>query len=156
MSHHELIDAYLAGPQQLRDAVAGMSDEQLNAKPIAGKMSTKEVICHIADFEPVYADRMKRVIAEDNPPLRGGDPDVWMNALAYDRRDVEEELALIAAVRAQMARILSAVPNASWSRIGTHSEAGPLSLQELLRRVTNHVPHHIEFIEEKRAALTQG
>lgn len=155
MSRNELIDAYLAGPQQLRDAVAGMSDEQLNAKPIAGKMSTKEVVCHIADFEPVYADRMKRVIAEDNPPLRGGDPDVWMKALAYDQRNLQEELAVISAVRAQMARILRAVPDAAWSRTGMHSEAGPLSLEELLRRITNHMPHHIEFIEEKRAALTK-
>jgi len=156
MSHRELIDAYLAGPQQLRDALAGMSDEQLNARPIPGKMSTKEVVCHIADFEPVYADRMKRVIAEDNPPLRGGDPDVWMKALAYDQRHLDEELAVISAVRAQMARVLRAVPDAGWSRTGVHSEAGPLSLEELLRRITNHVPHHIKFIDEKRAALSRG
>jgi uncharacterized damage-inducible protein DinB len=156
MSHRELIDAYLAGPQQLRDAVAGMSDEQLNAKPIPGKMSTKEVVCHLADFEPVYADRMKRVIAEDNPPLRGGDPDVWMKALAYDQRNIAEELAVIDSVRAQMGRILHAVPEAAWSRTGVHSEAGPLSLEELLRRITNHMPHHIAFIEEKRAALARG
>jgi uncharacterized damage-inducible protein DinB len=151
-----MIAAYLAGPQQLRDAIAGMNDAQLNAKPIPGKMSAKEVVCHVADFEPVYADRMKRVIAEDNPPLRGGDPDVWLKALAYDQRDVNEELAVISAVRAQMARILRAVPESAWSRTGMHSEAGPLSLEELLRRVTNHVPHHIKFIEEKRAALKRG
>lgn len=153
MSHRVLIDAYLAGPQQLRDAVAGMSDDQLSAKPIAGKMSTKEVVCHLADFDPVYADRMKRVIAEDNPLLRGGDPDVWMKALAYEARDVAEELDLIAAVRSQMGRILHTLPDSAWTRTGIHSEAGPLSLEELLRRITNHVPHHIKFIEEKRAAF---
>jgi uncharacterized damage-inducible protein DinB len=156
MSYRELIEAYLAGSQELRDAVAGMSDEQLDAKPVAGKMSTREVVCHIADFEPVYADRMKRVIAEDNPPLRGGDPDVWMKALAYDRRDLNEELEVIAAVRTQMGRILQTLPGSAWSRVGVHSEAGPLSLEELLRRITNHMPHHIKFIEEKRATLARG
>jgi uncharacterized damage-inducible protein DinB len=130
-----------------------MSPEQLDARPVAGRMSTKEVICHIADFEPVYADRMKRVIAEDSPPLRGGDPDIWRKALAYEARDVNEELELIEAVRRQMARILRAVPEQAWSRTGIHSEAGPLSLEELLRRITNHIPHHIAFIEEKRRAL---
>ncbi|HEX6985628.1 MAG TPA: DinB family protein, partial [Planctomycetaceae bacterium] len=124
--------------------------------PVAGKMSTKEVICHIADFEPVYADRMKRVIAEDSPPLRGGDPDQWMKALAYDARDVSEELDLIDAVRRQTARILRAVPESAWGRVGVHSEAGPLSLEELLRRITNHIPHHVTFIEEKRRALAGG
>ncbi len=156
MSHRELIDAYLAGSHHLRDAVAGMSDEQLDAKPIAGKMSTREVVCHIADFEPVYADRMKRVIAENNPPLRGGDPDVWMKALSYDARDIATELDLITVVRTQMGRILQTLPDAAWSRVGVHSEAGPLTLEELLRRITNHMPHHIKFIEEKRAALTNA
>lgn len=153
MTRSETIDAYLDGPRQLREAVAGMTPEQLDARPIAGKMSTKEVICHCADFEPVYADRMKRVIAEDNPPLRGGDPDVWAKSLAYDARDVREELDLAEAVRKQMARILRTLPDSAWGRTGVHSEAGPLTLEELLRRITNHVPHHVRFIEEKRKAL---
>src|SRR5665213_678864 len=57
-----------------------------------GKWSTLEVICHIADFEPVYADRMKRVIAEDYPLLLAGDPDIFQARLAYSNRDAEEEL----------------------------------------------------------------
>ena len=85
MSHAELIEEYLAGPGLLREAVAGLTAEELNARPIPDKWSTRQVIYHIADFEPVYADRMKRVIAEDNPPLRGGDPDVFAAKLAYDR-----------------------------------------------------------------------
>ncbi len=60
MDHSALIDAYLAGPQQLCDAIAGMTDEQINAAPVPGKWSTRQVICHIADFEPVYVDRIKR------------------------------------------------------------------------------------------------
>ena len=153
MTRSEMIDAYLAGPARLRDAIRGMTPEQLAARPVAGKMSTREVICHIADFEPVYADRMKRVIAETDPPLRGGDSDVWARALAYDARDVNEELELVEAVRGQMARILRTVPDSAWVRTGVHSEYGPLSLEELLRRITNHLPHHVSFIEEKRKAL---
>ena len=63
----QLIDSYLAGARTLRQAVAGMSREQLRARPIPGKWSTLEVVCHLADFEPVFADRMKRVIALDRP-----------------------------------------------------------------------------------------
>lgn len=154
MEFHRLIDRYLAGPQQLRDAVAGMTDEQLDAAPIPGKWSTKQVVCHIADFEPVYADRMKRVIAEDEPALIAGDPDVFAAKLAYDHRDVDEELQLIEAVRRHTARILRALPAADFRRNGMHSIDGPISLQTLLERITDHIPHHIRFIEEKRAALT--
>ena len=54
MSHAQLIAEYLAGPQKLRAAVTRMTAEQIDATPIPGKWSTKQVICHIADFEPVY------------------------------------------------------------------------------------------------------
>jgi uncharacterized damage-inducible protein DinB len=59
----QLIDAYLAGTTALRQAVTGMSREQLLARPVSGKWSTLEVVCHLADFDPILADRMKRVIA---------------------------------------------------------------------------------------------
>ena len=153
MSHAELIEEYLAGPGLLRESIAGLTAEELNAKPIPDKWSTRQVICHISDFEPVYADRMKRVIAEDNPPLRGGDPDVFAAKLAYEARDIAEELDLIEAVRKHTARILKTLPDEAFQRTGLHSADGPLTLETLLRRITGHIPHHVKFIEEKKQAL---
>ena len=149
----DLIDQYLAGPQKLRHAIVGMTDGQLDATPIPGRWSTRQVVCHIADFEPVYADRMKRVIAMSEPTFFGGDPDVFAARLAYDRRDVDEELQLIEAVRNHMARILYSLAEEDFQRIGHHSEDGPLTLETLLRRITEHIPHHLRFIEEKRKVI---
>ncbi|MCA9143861.1 MAG: DinB family protein [Planctomycetaceae bacterium] len=149
----DLIDQYLAGPQKLRHAIVGMTDGQLDATPIPGRWSTRQVVCHIADFEPVYADRMKRVIAMSEPTFFGGDPDVFAARLAYDRRDVDEELQLIEAVRNHMARILHSLAEEDFQRIGHHSEDGPLTLETLLRRITEHIPHHLRFIEEKRKVI---
>ena len=44
----DLTDTYLAGVQTLRDAVAGLTREQLLARPVPGKWSTLEVVCHKA------------------------------------------------------------------------------------------------------------
>jgi DinB family protein len=153
MQQAELIDEYAAGPKLLREATAGMTREQLLARPVAGKWSTLEVICHLADFEIVYADRMKRVIAENEPTMFGGDPDVFASRLAYQSRDLEEELRLIQSVRGQVARILRTLNEDDFSRVGNHSEAGRLTLLALLERVSGHVTHHVKFIEEKRKAL---
>lgn len=150
---HALIDEYLAGPTALREAVAGMTDEQLDAAPVPGKWSTRQVVCHIADFEPVYADRMKRVIAEDEPTMFGGDPDVFAARLAYPQREMEIELALIETVRKHVASILRTLPAEAFARRGMHTEAGPITLEALLRGITQHIPHHIQYIREKRSAL---
>ncbi len=156
MDHHALIDQYLAGPRKLRDALAGLTAEQRNAHPVPGKWSIKEVVCHIADYEPVSADRMKRVIAEDQPTLLAGSPDAFVARLAYDQRDLDEELALIELVRSQMARILRALKPDDFQRTGIHSVRGPVALERLLQQITDHIPHHLAFVEEKKRAMGVG
>ena len=153
MSYDALIEQYLAGPGMLRHAVAGMTGEQLLARPIPGRWSTQEVVCHLADYEPIYADRMKRVIALNGPELFKGDPGLFAARLAYDRRDVDEELSLIELTRKQMARILRALQPEDFRRQGGHSRDGALTLEVLLQRRTAHIPHHVRFIEEKRRAM---
>lgn len=149
----ELIAEYLQGPQLLRDAMLGMSPAQVDAAPVPGKWSTRQIVCHIADFEPVYADRIKRVIAEDRPQMMSGDPDLFAARLAYGERDIETELQLIEACRKHVASILKTLPAEAFERVGVHSRDGDLTVTTLLKRVTNHIPHHAKFIAEKRAAL---
>ena len=153
MSHIELVADYLAGPELLCNAVAGMTDDQWDAKPIAGMWSCRQVVCHLADFEPVYADRMKRVIAESEPTFFGGDPEVFATRLAYEQRDLEVEIQIVESVRRQMGIILKTLSVEDFQRIGNHSEDGPLTLTTLLTNITQHLPHHLQFIAEKRAAM---
>jgi uncharacterized damage-inducible protein DinB len=149
----KMIDDYLAGPRALRAAVAGMTTEQLKAQPIAGKWSTLQVVCHLADFDPILADRMKRVLAEDEPKLVGADENRFAAALAYHDRELEEELTIIERTRMQFARILRTIQPAALERVGIHTERGPRTLEQLLTTAINHIPHHLEFIRAKRQAL---
>jgi uncharacterized damage-inducible protein DinB len=150
---HSLIEQYVSGAKQLRQAVTGMTREQALARPIAGKWSTLEVVAHLADFDPILADRMKRVIAEENPMLVGADENRFAAALAYQERDLEEELTIIERTRSQLARILRTLPESALQRVGNHTERGPRTLEQLLTTATAHIPHHVKFIQEKRQAL---
>ena len=153
MDQSTLIDEYLAGPRKLRDDIAEMTTEQIDAAPVPGKWSTRQIICHIADFEPVYADRMKRALVESEPTVFGGDPDTFAARLAYEQRDIEEELQMIESVRRHMARILRTLNADDFQRTVNHAASGPLTVEQLLTNITNHIPHHITFIEEKRTAM---
>jgi uncharacterized damage-inducible protein DinB len=153
MSLATLIDQYAAGPALLRQAVAGMSREQVLARPIEGKWSTLEVVCHLADFEVVYVDRVTAIIAEDEPTLPGRDEQKFAARLAYHQRDLEEELRLMEICRSRTSRILRTLADADLTRRGQHTEAGPLTLAQMLERIIHHVQHHVKFIHEKRKAL---
>src|SRR5215470_9765701 len=92
----ESIADYEAGTGQLRAAVAGMTPELLRARPVAGKWSTLEVLCHVGDCEQFFADRMKRTLAMDRPLLLGADGFRYPEPLRYQEHDLEVELALVA------------------------------------------------------------
>jgi hypothetical protein len=150
----ELADQFVAGATSLRKAVAGMTREQLIARPIPGRWSTLEVVCHIADFDPVLVDRMKRIIAlGDVPLLLVADENQYLKALNYHDRDVEEELTLIDATRKSMAKVIRALRLEQLELTGCHNKRGLVTLEKVIQMAINHIPHHIAFVVEKRKAL---
>jgi uncharacterized damage-inducible protein DinB len=149
----QLITDYEEGPQLLQAAVAGMTRDQLLARPVGGRWSTLEVVCHVCDTEQFYADRLKRTLAMSRPLLLGADPDDYPESVRYHDRDLEEEITLVALTRRQVARILKLVPEQAWQRTAVHNEGGLVTLRQLVLHATRHLKHHVAFIEEKRQAL---
>ncbi|MCE9561122.1 MAG: DinB family protein [Planctomycetes bacterium] len=150
----ELADQYLAGTVALRKAVAGMTREQLVVRPIAGKWSTLEVVAHLADFDPVLIDRMKRILAlGDVPLLLVADENLYIKELGYHDRDVENELAVIESSRKQMAKIISMLRPEQLELTGCHNKRGIVTLEKVIQMAINHIPHHLPFIAEKRKAM---
>jgi hypothetical protein len=152
----ELIAKYEAGPAQLRAAVAGMTREQLTARPVPGKWSTLEVVVHISDFEPVLADRLRRAAALDRPLLLAADENEFVKNLGYHDRDLELELDQIEAIRKATAAMLKKLPPAAFQKPAIHSYKGLITLEQVLLAAANHITHHLPFIAEKKKALGIG
>lgn len=149
----DLIERYREGPSLLGQAVSGLSADQLLAHPVPDKMSVLEVVAHVADCEQFLADRLKRIAAMDHPLLVGVDGWLYVDALSYAKRDVELDLALVLATRAQMAADLERLPTETWERVGVHTETGLVTLRQMLLHTIRHLEHHIGTIQEKREAL---
>jgi hypothetical protein len=150
----ELADQLLAGAAALRKAVAGMTREQLTARPVPGKWSTLEVVAHITDFEPIFADRAKRIVAlGDVPLLLVADENLYAKAFNYHDRDVENEVALVEATRKQLAQIIRGLKPEQLQLTGCHTQRGLLTLEKVIQTAINHIPHHLAFVAEKRKAL---
>ena len=154
LSVADLISAYERGVAELRAAVAGLTGEQVRSRPVAGRWSTLEVVCHLADAEQFFADRLKRTVAMDRPLLLGADASRYPEPLRYQEHDLQQELDLVAATRLQTARTLRLVAPDAWRRTAVHSETGLVTLRQLLRHAVNHLRHHLRFVAEKRAAMT--
>ncbi len=156
MAPHDLLHNYSRGFEVLNRALEGLTEAQLDERPILNAWSIRQVVCHLADGEIVYADRMKRVLIEDNPTIYEWSPDNSVQDEYCRHRDIDNELAVIKAIRCQMKTILEHQDVEVWQKTAVHSLDGAMTLETLLERVTGHIPHHIGFIEQKRTAMNGG
>lgn len=148
-----VIARYAGGGPLLAYAVADLNPDQEQARPGPGKWSIAELVCHLVDTDLVYAERMKRIIAEDEPVLQAFDENAWIARLDSQNMPVEEAVNLFVANRHWMTRILRTCSEADFARVGFHSEEGPQTLAHQLSYMVNHVDHHLRFLFSKRGNL---
>jgi hypothetical protein len=152
----DLIAAYERGIDDLRAVVAGMTKEQVLARPVPGKWSMVECVGHLADTEIFFTDRIVRTIALDRRLLMSADEKLYIERLDYQSFDLDEQLALFTALRRHAVRILRAQPPEAWSHLAVHRQSSLLTLRQLVLQAVRHLRHHLPFIAEKRAALGVG
>ena len=154
-----LIDAYERGADLPAQSLRGLTPDELqrhppeNAGPEVGKWSIHQVIVHLADAEFALADRVKRIIAEDNPVLLAWDENRFAQRLAYDKQSASDAATLIALTRKQLARVLRTLPADAFDRTGRHSERGPQSAADVLTMAVSHLERHLGFVRAKRKLL---
>lgn len=148
-----LIDAYEAAPAKLRAAVAGLTRDELLARPGPGKWSILEVVVHIADSDAISIDRMKRIVSEDNPPLLYADETAYVDRLFTHDQDLEDALTLLEVGRRQWARVLRKLPDEAFTRTGQHNRRGAVTIGAMVASYITHIDEHLVFIHGKRANL---
>jgi uncharacterized damage-inducible protein DinB len=148
-----LIDRYAEGGPLLAYAASGLSPEHEAARPGPGDWSVAELVAHLLDSDLVLADRMKRVIAEENPTLLAFDENAWLARLGSHEMPVEEAINLFAANRQWMTRVLRRCGDEDFARAGLHTETGRMTLAEVVSRAVAHLDHHLRFLYAKRANL---
>jgi len=96
----------------------------------------------------MWAARVERILAEDNPTIIGYDPDADEPADALRQVDLAPALASYAAARTVLVRRLEGLPAAAWHRPAAHSEHGRYSLFVMCRHLALHDRLHAYRIEE--------
>lgn len=150
-TRRRLIEKYTDGFRAVSDAVRGISEPELDARPAPGKWSAREIVHHLADSEMTSALRLRRLIAEDRPTIQGYDQDEFSRRLYYDR-PIQASLDAFRAARQTTAEILDRMTDAEWAREGTHSESGRYTVERWLEIYAEHAHSHADQIRRARTA----
>ena len=148
-----LIESFAAGGETLRQAVQGLSREDLLARPGPGNWSIQELVIHVVDSDTLAIDRMKRILTEDNPPLFYADETAYNDRLFPEEQSLEDAVTLFDVGRRQWARVLRKLPDDAFARQGTHNRRGVMTLREMVEGYSKHLEHHLVFLRAKRDRL---
>ena len=155
-----------AAPDRLEEAVAGLAEDAARLPEPAGRRSQPagrrdgpaegwsvlQVLRHLADSEIVYGYRVRLILAEEGPAIPGYDQDAWTDALHTHRGTVREALGDFRAGRAVTLRLLEALGDDEWDRVGHHSERGEESVRRIATLLAAHDVNHERQIRRVREA----
>jgi uncharacterized damage-inducible protein DinB len=147
------IKDYLNGIDKLRVSVAGLDDKQLDAFPVEGTWSIRQIVAHTVHMDAVACDRMMRVLAENVPLLVDVDENAAIKAKLYEKVPIDGLLDLFETHRQLLGHILKSRPASDFDRVGIHTQVGRVTLMDILSKYINHLDHHVGFIEKKRTML---
>lgn len=145
-----LIDEIEAAPKRLREAVDGLSDEQLDTPYRFGGWSLRQVVHHVPDSHLSAYTRLKLALTEESPTIKPYDESAW--AMLPDAREtpIEVSLSLLDAVHYRFVLLLRAMRDEDFARKLVHPEHGTMDLDWLLQMYAWHGRHHVGHVTSLR------
>jgi len=150
VARDQLVDRYKEGTRVFAEALEGITDGELDARPGPEEWTAREVVHHMADSEMTSAIRLRRLIAEDAPTIQGYDQEEYAERLFYGDRPIEASLEAVSAARRTTGDILDRLTEEQWSRGGTHTESGPYRVDTWLEIYADHAHDHADQIRRAR------
>jgi uncharacterized damage-inducible protein DinB len=154
LERRRMIDTIARTPNEVRSAVRGLSDSQLDTPYRPDGWTVRQVVHHIPDSHMNAFIRFKLALTEDIPTIKPYDEAAW--AELSDARDtpIETSLTLLTALHARWVGLLEAMPASAFERKLNHPDwEGPLSLDSMLALYAWHGPHHTAHITSLRSRM---
>jgi DinB superfamily len=148
-----LVERYREGHHAVVDALEGITEQELDARPGPDEWTAREIVHHLGDAEMTSAIRLRRLLVEDQPVINAYDEVAFARVLHYAERPIEPALEALAAARRSTAQILERLSEAEWARSGSHSESGFYSVDTWLEMYAAHAHEHADQIRRARSAL---
>ncbi|HUX45243.1 MAG TPA: bacillithiol transferase BstA [Terracidiphilus sp.] len=140
-------------PQRLREAVAGLTEDQLDTPYREGGWTVRQVVHHVADSHMNAYVRTKLALTEDWPTIKPYDEAAWAELADGRRMPVEISLALIDALHARWVALLESLGERDFERGYHHPQSGRQSLGTMLALYDWHSRHHTAHITALRARM---
>ena len=145
------IEALRRAPEELRAAVSGLSDAQLDTPYREGGWTVRQVVHHLADSHANAYISVKLALTEDWPTVKTYDEAAWAK-LADSREPIQGSLAIYEALHSRWVALLNAMGEDDFQKGFNHPKLGRQTLEYSQPLYAWHARHHTAHIAGVRAS----
>jgi hypothetical protein len=146
----ELLNQIAQAPARLREAVKGLSEQQLDTPYRPEGWTVRQVVHHVPDSHLNAYVRTKLALTEDEPTIKPYAEDRWAQLADTQATPIEVSLALLDSLHDRWLRLLRSLRPEDWKRTFRHPDLGPMSLEKNLALYAWHGRHHVAHITALR------
>jgi len=132
-------------PQRLQLLLTKIGVERCNEAPAPGQWSAREILCHLADCELVFAFRLRQALAQPHHIIQPFDQDEW--AKRYAAYDAPTALSVFSSIRGWNLALIKSVSPEDYLKPVTHPERGAMTFGVVVETMAGHDINHIGQIE---------
>lgn len=145
-------------PQAIRDnAVVWqvvLTDDDAAVRPAANVWSPLEYACHVRDVDVLFAERVSRMLAEDDPVFDNWDQDATAVEADYGSQDPASVADEVVAAAERVASAYEQVSGEQWARPGRRSNGSVFTVDTLARYHLHDVVHHAHDVSHLTQRIT--
>jgi DinB family protein len=130
---------------RLEEVTRQLHPSDAEQPPAPGKWSARDIMCHLADTEVVFAFRLRQALAETHHTIQPYDQNLW--AKQYDGYQIGPALDVFATVRNWNLTLLRATKDDDLARPVTHPERGTMTFQTLVETMAGHDLNHLRQLD---------
>jgi hypothetical protein len=151
-----LLPSLESGPKVIGRLLGMLPESRHDDRPDPDRFSVREVIAHLADWEPILLDRMRTAIEQPDAPVEGMDEGQRALDQNYAATDVWQQLALLVERRKETAEFLRSLAPEEMQRAFVHRERGRMTVEDQANMLLGHDLYHIEQISALVGQKTAG
>ena len=123
-----------------------LEQPDVRRRPQPGVWSPLEYACHVRDVHRVFGERLRMMLAVDDPLFENWDQDAAATVGAYGAEDPARVADDLVEGAAAISRIYGGVEGAQWDRPGRRSNGSVFTVDTLARYHLHDVEHHLRDV----------
>jgi uncharacterized damage-inducible protein DinB len=148
------LDEIARTPANLRAAITGLSEAQLDMPYRPGGWTVRQVVHHMPDSHLNSYVRFKLALTEDQPTIKPYAEDRWAELADTKSTPVGVSLVLLESLHERWMHLLQSLTREEWKRTFRHPDLGPMSLEKALALYAWHGRHHVAHVTELRQRMS--